>query len=165
MTIPQIKLVPVKTAHKLALKRGKPHLQEMLGVKIPEDWPHFPEAFEVRGEDSELCELWPSYFFVCPAESVLVGNGGFGAPPNEAGEVEIGYEIATPFRNQGWATAAAISLIQLALSRRDVAAVVAHTLAQENASNAVLKKVGMSLVAELPNAEVEKVWKWRIRRP
>ncbi len=165
MTIPQIKLVPVKTVHKLALKRGKPHLQEVLGVSIPEDWPEFPEAFEVRGEDSVLSELWPSYFFVCPAVGVLVGNGGFGAPPDEAGEVEIGYEIATPFRNKGWATAAAISLIQLAFSRRGVIAVVAHTLAQENASTAVLNKVGMSMVAELPNAEFEKVWKWSLRRP
>ncbi|RYH53228.1 MAG: N-acetyltransferase [Alcaligenaceae bacterium] len=164
MIIPQINLVQVKTHHKLALKRGKSHLQEMLGVEISQDWPHYPEAFEIRGQGYELSEIWPAYFFVCPAESALVGNGGFAAPPNEAGEVEIGYEIAPRFRNKGYATAATISLIQLAFSARDVTAVVAHTLAHENASNAVLRKGGMSMVEELPNAEVEKVWRWSIRR-
>lgn len=164
MISPQIKLVPVKMQHKLALKRGKPQLQEMLGVNIPEGWPQFPEAFEVREADGEASELWPAYFFVCPTAGALVGNGGFAAPPNDMGEVEIGYEIAPCFQNRGYATAAARSLIDLAFCREEVSAVVAHTLAQENASNAVLRKVGMSMVAELPNPEVGKVWKWGIQR-
>jgi hypothetical protein len=74
------------------------------------------------------------------------------------------YEIAPGFQNKGYATAAARSLLALAFSREEVSAVVAHTLAQENASNAVLKKIGMSLLAELPNPELGKVWKWGIRR-
>ncbi|MDO9436728.1 GNAT family N-acetyltransferase [Hydrogenophaga sp.] len=164
MIIPQINLVPVKAHHKLALKRGKPQLQEMLGVEVPEDWPHFPEAFEVGGEENLISDLWPAYFFVCPDERALVGNGGFAAPPDEAGEVEIGYEIAPPFRNKGYATVAAAVLIELAFSRVEVSAVAAHTMAFENASNSVLKKVGMTITAELPNADVGKVWKWRIRR-
>ena len=164
MNILRVELVPVRAQHKLALKRGKSQLQEILGVKIPANWPHFPEAFEACDEDSEASELWPSYFFICPTESALVGNGGFAAPPDETGEVEIGYEIAPAFRNRGYATAAASALRELAFSRKEVGAVVAHTLAQENASTAVLRRVGMSMVAELPNDEVEKVWKWSIRR-
>jgi len=164
MTTASIKLVPVKLQHKLALKSGKPKLQELLGVKIPDDWPSFPEAFEVHDDDSDAPTLWPSYFFVCPTEDALVGNGGFAAPPNDAGEVEIGYEIAPVFQNKGYATAAANALIDLAFSSEGVKAVVAHTLAEENASNAVLKKVGMSMVAELPNPEVGKVWKWSAQR-
>lgn len=162
--IPAIKLVPVTLKHKLALQRGKPQLQDMLGVKIPEGWPQFPEAFEVREGDAEPSERWPSYFFVCLMEGALVGNGGFAAPPGDTGEVEIGYEIAPGFRNRGHATAAARALMELAFSREEVSAVTAHTLAQENASNAVLRKIGMSLLAELPNPEVGKVWKWGIRR-
>lgn len=164
MNIPQISLVRVSTQHKLALKRGTSQLQEMLGTTIPENWPQFPEAFEDCGEDTEPSELWPMYFFVCPTERALVGNGGFSAPPNDAGEVEIGYEIAPTFHNKGYATAAAGALVELAFSRGEVSALVAHTLAQENASNAVLKKIGMYMVSELPSAEVGKVWKWSIQR-
>jgi RimJ/RimL family protein N-acetyltransferase len=160
----QITLVPVTKLHKIALKLGKSHLHDMLGVTIPEGWPQFPEAFEVRDEDSEDHELWPSYFFVCPAEGALVGNGGFAAPPNDTGEVEIGYEIAPAFQNRGYATRAVGLLCDFAFSRSEIGAVVAHTLAEENASNAVLKKLGFSMVAELPNSEVGKVWKWSIQR-
>lgn len=159
-----ITLVPVQLQHKLALKQGKSRLQDLLGANIPEGWPQFPEAFEVREEDAQASGLWPSYFFVCPSEGALVGNGGFAAPPDAAGEVEIGYEIAPSFQNKGYATAAASSLVELAFTREAVSAVVAHTLAQENASNAVLRKIGMSMVAELPNPEVGKVWKWSIPR-
>ncbi|RYF30317.1 MAG: N-acetyltransferase [Comamonadaceae bacterium] len=164
MINPLVKLVPVTMQHKLALTSSKAKLQEMLGVEIPDHWPQFPEAFEVRAEDTGASELWPSYFFVCPSESVLVGNGGFAAPPNNAGEVEIGYEIAPAYQNKGYGTAAAGALSELAFSRPTVNAIVAHTLAQENASNAVLRKIGMSMVAELPNPEVGKVWKWSVRR-
>jgi RimJ/RimL family protein N-acetyltransferase len=164
MKNPQINLVPVTMLHKLALKSGKAQLQELLDAKIPDGWPQFPEAFEVREESSQSSDLWPSYFFVCPTEGAVVGNGGFAAPPSAEGEVEIGYEIAPIFQNKGYATSAAAALSRLAFSREGVSAVVAHTLAQENASNAVLRKLGMSMVAELPNAEVGKVWKWSIQR-
>jgi RimJ/RimL family protein N-acetyltransferase len=164
MITPQIQLLPVKMPHKLALKSGKSRLQNMLGSRIPEGWPEFPEAFDVLGASTEASDLWPSYFFICPDESALVGNGGFAAPPGKTGEVEIGYEIAPPFRNKGYATAAVRALIELAFSREEVSSVVAHTLACENASNSVLIKVGMTMTAELPNPEVGKMWKWRIRR-
>jgi len=159
-----IKLVPVTMLHKLALKSSREQLQELLGAQIPSGWPQFPEAFEVREGAAEASELWPSYFFVCPKENAVVGNGGFAAPPNAEGEVEIGYEIAPSFQNKGYATAAAAVLSQLAFSREGVKAVVAHTLAQENASSAVLRKIGMTMVAELPNEEVGKVWKWHVQR-
>jgi RimJ/RimL family protein N-acetyltransferase len=45
-----------------------------------------------------------------------------------------------------------------------VEAVVAHTLAETNASNAVLRKAGMSFVAEVKDPEVGKAWRWRISR-
>jgi [ribosomal protein S5]-alanine N-acetyltransferase len=41
---------------------------------------------------------------------------------------------------------------------------VAHTLAETNASNAVLRKAGMSFVAEVDDPEVGKTWRWRISR-
>ena len=46
----------------------------------------------------------------------------------------------------------------------EVRAVVAHTLAETNASNSVLRKVGMTLVGETDNPEVGKTWRWRISR-
>lgn len=42
--------------------------------------------------------------------------------------------------------------------------VIAHTLAEVNAANRVLQKVGMNFVAELVDDEVGKVWRWQISR-
>lgn len=164
MTIPRIQLLPVELHHKLALRQGKPRLQSMLGVRIPEGWPSFPEAFDVCGTENERSNGWPSYFFICADVNALVGNGGFAAPPNATGEVEIGYEIASPFQNRGCATAAARTLIALAFSSNGVRSVVAHTLACENASNSVLKKVGMTMTGVLSNPEVGLMWKWCVRK-
>src|ERR671916_553744 len=74
--------------------------------------------------------------------------------------------IAVEHRNRGFATEAARAMIGYAFAHADarVEAVVAHTLAETNASNAVLRKVGMSFVAEVDDPEVGKAWRWRISR-
>src|SRR5918998_1815477 len=70
--------------------------------------------------------------------------------------------IAVEHRNRGFATEAARAMIGYAFAHADarVEAVVAHTLAETNASNAVLRKAGMSFVAELDDPEVGKAWRW-----
>jgi [ribosomal protein S5]-alanine N-acetyltransferase len=45
-----------------------------------------------------------------------------------------------------------------------VQAVIAHTLAEINASNRVLQKVGMKFVAAVDDLEEGKIWRWQIRR-
>src|SRR4028119_1412411 len=109
---------------------------------------------------------WRDYFFVHPRGRALVGNGGFTGDPDDSGVVEIGYEIAPEHRNRGFATEAARAMIGYAFAHADarVEAVVAHTLAETNASNVVLRKAGMSFVAEVDDPEVGKAWRWRISR-
>jgi RimJ/RimL family protein N-acetyltransferase len=153
-----LRLVRVDKAHKLALQTGRTQLQALLGAALPDGWPQFPEAFDPAYEQPAA---WPAYFFVSPAEGMLVGNGGFAGTPTDNGEIEIGYEIAPVLRNRGFATAAVHLLMQEAFALEDIHAVVAQTLAEENASNAVLKKAGFVFDAEVPNEEVGTVWRWR----
>ena len=164
MSANTIELLIVEEKHKVALQSGKQDLSALLGVSVPDAWPQFPEAFvpsaSVVGTDSK----WPAYFFIDCEQGSLVGNGGYFGAPNEAGEVEIGYEIAPEFRERGFATAAARALVDFAFSQPEVTVVMAHTLAETNASNAVLKKLGMVFVAEQPNPEVGMVWEWRLSR-
>ena len=79
--------------------------------------------------------------------------------------MEIGYEIAPEFQNQGVATQAVRLLLSMAFESAQVERVIAHTLAARNASNAVLVKVGMHFVGELANEEVGTVWQWQLLRP
>ena len=42
-----------------------------------------------------------------------------------------------------------------------VRAVIAHTLAQDNPSTSVLKRLGFGFVGEVPDEEQGIVWRWR----
>ena len=161
MIVSNVVLLEVAQGHKRAIQAGPQTLGALLGLSIPEGWPEFPEAFAPSKQERPVNKAWPGYLFVLPGEGALIGNGGFVGPPDAAGFVEIGYEIAPSFRNRGLATAAVVAMIQYAFSHNEVQGVVAHTLAEKNASNAVLKKAGMLFVEELPNPEVGHVWLWR----
>lgn len=164
----RLQLIAVEPFHAQALLRDKQELAEILGVAVPEGWPQFPEAFSAPDGGPRRSERpptdWRDYFFVHPQESALVGNGGFTGDPDDSGAVEIGYEIAPEHQSQGYATEAARAMIGYAFAHDEVTAVVAHTLGETNASNAVLRKAGMSFVAEMDDAEVGKVWRWRISK-
>ncbi len=161
----RLRFVSLEEHHRRALVAGKPELARLLGVAVPEGWPEFPEAFAPAPEGViPNPTRWNGYLFIDPAAATLIGNGGFHGPPNDFGEVEIGYEIADEFRNRGYATEAVRGFVQFAFSDAGVRTVVAHTLAEKNASNSVLARVGFQRAAELANAEVGRVWRWVLTR-
>jgi [ribosomal protein S5]-alanine N-acetyltransferase len=168
ITTVNLQLIPVERTHIEAFLRHKAELAEILQVTIPDSWPHFPEAFSLSTEDSTQSELepseWHGYFFIYPNDRVLVGNGGFHGQPDETGTIELGYEIAPEYCNRGFATEAAQAMIDYAFTREQVRAVRAHTLAQPNASNRVLQKVGMKFIAEVDDPDEGKIWRWQITR-
>jgi [ribosomal protein S5]-alanine N-acetyltransferase len=159
-----LQLIPFERSQIEALLRDKRELAEILHVSIPDSWPTFPEAFSYLANLEHFPTDWHGYFFIHPKDSILVGNGGFKGKPDESGTVEIGYEIASEHWNRGFATEAVQGLLAYAFAHEDVRAVIAHTLAEINASNAVLKKVGMNFVAEVDDPEQGKIWRWQINR-
>ena len=163
-----LKLLPFERDHMEALLRDKNELAKILEVSIPGSWPNFPEAFSVLLDEFDNSEQlpmdWQGYFFILLKESILVGNGGFKSKPDESGTVEIGYEIASEHWNRGFATEAVQGMLAYAFAHEDVNAVIAHTLGENNASNAVLRKVGMNFVAEMDDPEEGKIWRWQINR-
>lgn len=160
-----LQLLEVKPIHIELFWRDKSQLAAMLQVTLPEAWPCFPHAFspdiQVPCESDWSLEHWRGYFFIHPADGVLVGNGGFKSPPNESATVEIGYEIAPKYWNRGFATEAVQGMIDYAFTHQ-AKTVMAHTLAEKNASNSVLQKVGMEFVAEIDNSKIGKIWQWQI---
>jgi [ribosomal protein S5]-alanine N-acetyltransferase len=161
----RLQLLPVERLHKKAFSSSRSKLAELLNVVVPENWPQFPEAFSVSDDEApEPATNWNGYFFIQSKDRALIGNGGFVGEPDKAGVVEIGYEIATEYWNRGFATEAAKGMIDYAFIHEEVKAVIAHTLAEKNASNNVLQKVGMTFIAELANPEVGKIWRWQITK-
>jgi RimJ/RimL family protein N-acetyltransferase len=94
-------------------------------------------------------------------EDRLVGSGGYVGPPDD-GVVELGYEIAPEFRRKGYATAAVGAMVAKAKSSGAVHTVIAHTLAAENPSTAVLRKAGFRFLGAFPDEEQGSVWRWEL---
>lgn len=128
---------------------------EALGTKHEPSWP--PEltgdqaaSWTRTGPGGEAG--WHGWVFLMamgPGQAVrAVGMGGFHGPPDEAGQVEIGYSMLPTFREQGLATEAVEALLGWARKQGGAGEVRADTLAHLYASRRVLEKTGFKLVGE-----------------
>ncbi len=135
----------------------------LIGSPVPDGWPEFPES--VRFTLDRLREHpgqadWWMHFFLWG--DVLVGSGGFAGPP-ERGAVEIGYELAPAFRGRGLGVAAARAMLAKAAASDAVSVVVANTLAHENPSTSVLRRLGFRFAGERVDPEEGTTWHWERR--
>jgi ribosomal-protein-alanine N-acetyltransferase len=118
----------------------------MLGIAIPSSWPG-PDLVEaiaglVAHMQREAVEFAWNWLIVHKQELVIVGDIGFMGGPR-AGIAEIGYSIVPQYRNQGYATEAALYLIHWALQQREIRRVTAQCLKDNLGSIKVLQKIGM----------------------
>jgi RimJ/RimL family protein N-acetyltransferase len=129
-------------------------------------WASFREALKPTRDalyvDPDSAK-WGTRFFVTGDPPELVGWGGFKGAPQD-GVVELGYEIAESRQGRGLATAATLAMLDEAFADPSVDAVVAHTLAERNASTRVLEKAGFEFDAETSEDGMD-VWRWRLPRP
>ncbi|MEV6169170.1 GNAT family N-acetyltransferase [Streptomyces sp. NPDC051954] len=77
-----------------------------------------------------------------------VGGMGFHAAPDEAGEVEIGYDLVEGGRGSGYATEALRTLSTWALARDDVRRILAKVEQDNLPSQRVVTRAGFSKVGE-----------------
>lgn len=146
---------------------GNDALAKHLDVIIPQQWSEFGEApflyaLEKLKEDDKQ-SIWWSWLPILVSENTLIGNCGYKGPP-EKGVVEIGYEVALDYRQKGYATEMANALVRNAFTFPDVDLVLAHTLAEENASVHVLRKCGFHFDGELVDPEDGNIWRWKLPR-
>jgi [ribosomal protein S5]-alanine N-acetyltransferase len=159
-----ISVVPASLEWLTALVEGDAVFADRFGVPVESGWIGFPEAlpFAVEAARDHDLDPWGSHLFF-DDDGALVGFGGFKGPPAE-GRVEIGYAVSPSRQGRGIATAATRWMIDRA---RDagLAAVVAHTLAEVNASTAVLERCGFVHVDTTtdPDGDVsEDVYRWEL---
>lgn len=138
------------------------------GVSFADNWCHFPEALlwvkermEFHPEESG----WWTYFIIQGLDGRVAGTCGYKGLPTPDGTVEIGYEIAERYQNDGLATEAADALVRHAFRHPQVMRVIAHTLPELNASTAVLSKLGFTNEGEHTDIHDGQVWRWSLARP
>ena len=92
---------------------------------------------------------------------MLIGDGGFVAPPDAVGEVEMGHSVLPQCQGLGYATEAATALVAWAFSHPEVTRIIGETDHDNAASIRVLNKLGFTLVG--PGSEEGRI-KWMITR-
>ncbi len=100
---------------------------------------------------------WAGYFAV--TAGIAVGGGGFKEAPKD-GRVEIAYFTVPEFEGRGFATRTAQALVEIARRADRRLVIAAQTLPVENASTAILRKLGFRLDRPLVHPEDGEVWEW-----
>lgn len=160
-----IRLVPAELRLLDAALAGDDVLAQALGHDVVPGWSTFTRALQTTRDAvaaSPGAAAWGARLFVARELPELVGWGGFKGPP-EDGVVELGYEIAEARRGRGLATAATRAMLVEAFADERVRTVIAHTLAQRNASNRVLEKAGFRYEADAQD-DGEVVWRFSLAR-
>jgi [ribosomal protein S5]-alanine N-acetyltransferase len=157
-----VDLLPATVEQLEALQSDPTAFGRLICSPVPEGWPEFPEsiAFTVDRlrEHPDEGDWWMHFFL---SGDVLIGSGGFVGPP-EDGSVEIGYEIAPAFRGRRLGAAAAKALVDKARATSLVHVVIANTLAHENPSTGVLRRLGFRWAGEHADPEEGRVWRWEL---
>ena len=168
LTSGRIRLINCNEAVLTAILRGDDYLAKALSVTVPDQWSVFGigvfEYILVKIGDIPSDLKWYSYLPIEKATNTLLGSCGYKGGPDETGVVEIGYEVAAAFRNQGYATEITELLIRHAFANPVVKSIQAHTLAEKNASVRVLEKCQFKFVEEIFDEEDGTIWKWNLKR-
>lgn len=156
-------LIPFSLEMKRMTIRDKSRLVDLIEACVPEDWPgsDLMDAlpfFIAQMEQDPSDFVWDG-IIVHKADRVLIGDIGFKGGPDTAGAIEIGYSIIPEYRNSGYATEMAHSLIGWAFQQPEIELVTAECLDDNIGSIKVLEKLGMRRVAHEGD-----MLKWEIRR-
>lgn len=147
---------------------GNQILSKKINATVQDNWTEFGVAalqYSLdRLTESDTESGWWTYFPIHKKDNTLIGSGGYKGEPTNKGTVELGYEIAPNYRNMGFATEMAKALIENALKDERIHSIIAHTLAQNNASTRVLQKCGFKKIKEINHPADGLLWKWERKK-
>ncbi|HEY7419831.1 MAG TPA: GNAT family N-acetyltransferase [Ktedonobacteraceae bacterium] len=151
----RLKLLPFTLELKKTTLTERARLAEMLGVVIPDDWPGVDllealPAFIEATEKDPAGHVWDG-IIIHKADQIAIGGIGFHGPPDEAGRVEIGYNIIPAYEGQGYATEMVRRVIDWAFQTLGIQVITAECLDDNIGSIRVLEKVGMRRLAAEDN--------------
>lgn len=123
-----------------------------LHARVPDGWP--PGEYDEHAIRWLLDRLkarpeaagWFAWYALLKAEPGagamphLVAAGGYTGPPDDAGQVEIGYSVVPAFGRRGIATEMVAALVHNAFADARISRVIAHTFPANVASIRVLEK-------------------------
>jgi [ribosomal protein S5]-alanine N-acetyltransferase len=171
----RLELVPCSLeVAQATINKDKPLVEKLLTAYVPDDW-YATEVQDFLPKYINILKTDPSqlgygvWLMIRTDDSTLIGDLGFGGKPEAQDTLgqdtlEIGYEVLTPYRNQGYTTEAVEALVNFAFTQLEAKRIVAHTPENNLASIRVVEKLGMRnfetvTVPDLPGVNV---FKWEL---
>jgi len=118
---------------------------DLSGLRVGEGWPH---ADTVDGLGMAVRHGHAAGWFVTLGGEII-GDCGTHGPPDEGGDVEIGYGLAAPYRGRGYGNELVVAASRWLLGRPGVRRVVAREVLAGNVpSRRALVRAGFALERE-----------------
>lgn len=163
----RLTLLPCTPEQLLALIEQPERFEELTGFPVADGLHDFYVSDDVSPKwlaalrSAAAPDPWRHGFFVVHREQrCVIGSAGFKGPPDLSGMIEIAYGIVPDSQGQGYATEAAMALVDFAVGSGEVRLVRAHTLPVPNASTRVLLKCGFRHTDSVVDPEDGPVWRW-----
>jgi RimJ/RimL family protein N-acetyltransferase len=158
LTTPRLRLHPLSLAEMQALLDGRAVNGQRWADGYPLDGSLVAIAMQLdlakRGTERGP---FGHYQVILRDEDLVIGDIGFHAPPDDLGEVSVGFGIVPAARRRGYAAEALRALLDWALHRPEVRSVHADTDLVNLASQRVLLSAGMRLVADEGDRKVYEI--------
>jgi ribosomal-protein-alanine N-acetyltransferase len=166
MDTKRLTLFPHVPEYLRALAEGPEAYQAVSGFQVADGLHGFVRAasedFLKRLQSASEPDPWSWGFAVVDLENLVIGMAAFKGAPDATRTVEIAYGISPAYQRRGYATEAALGLIQFARESGRVSLVCAHTLATNDPSKRVLEKCGFRLIGEVMDPEDGPVLRWEL---
>jgi RimJ/RimL family protein N-acetyltransferase len=118
---------------------------DLSGLRVGEGWPH---ADTVDGLGMAVRHGHAAGWFVTLGGEII-GECGTHGPPDEAGDVELGYGLAAPYRGRGYGSELVVTASRWLLRPPGVRRVVARAVMADNVpSRRALERAGFVLERE-----------------
>ncbi|MFN6515405.1 MAG: GNAT family N-acetyltransferase [Nostoc sp. CreGUA01] len=164
ITTQRLELLPCSLeVAQAAATKNKSEVERLLGVRVPDDW-YASEVLDILPMYAQMLiddpsQLgWGVWLMIHIADNTLIGDLGFLGKPNEQGTTEMGYEVISAYRQQGFAFEAVEALVNFAFTQPELQRIIAHSPDNHTASIRILEKLGMQEIDRNEN-----LIKWELR--
>jgi len=158
LTTPRLHLRPLAPVEMRELLEGRPLPGQRWADDYPLDGTLVAVAMQQELVDHEVDRgSFCHYQVLLRDQDVVVGDIGFHTPPDELGEVSVGFGIVPSARRRGYAVEALRALLEWALAQPEVRSIHADTDLVNLASQRVLLGAGMQVVADEGDRKVYEI--------
>jgi RimJ/RimL family protein N-acetyltransferase len=158
LTTPRLRIVSLSPCGMRDLLDGRPADGQQWAEGYPLDGTLVVAAMQTELVERDVARgAFGLYQVLLRDDGLVIGDIGFHAPPDDLGEVSIGFGIVPVARGRGYAREALTAVLQWALQQPEVRTVHADTDLINLASQRVLLGAGMRLAADEGDRKVYEI--------